>query len=503
MNTKKLLYPISLILGALFVAVYFWYTSNLTPLAGDDWGYAINGMAGNPFKTLIDFYVSWSGRLVSEFWGLTVACRKELWNVLNAGLFTAIFLLIFLLGNNKKKISAVVLLLFLMFSVSEYLRMETYSWIMGTTYVIPLFLSLLYFFSIEKHVFANEPLGKLKLVLTSVCCFLIGVTMENIAAIMLVGLVFVIGYCWFAKKTIRIEFIIHFVCSTVGLAVMRMSPGSTFRTARDHAAWLEMSLFEKIEGQLSNFFRYTFIENKYLIFTLGLVLLGLLVSKGINWWKQHKGLTVVIALSNAVAVFFACANVLSTKEALSFLGVLVNPDVLFVRIWWIVYVVCAFVSLFVLIDDHQVKCKACFFLMMGGACNMVMLYSPIFGSRSSLYFVYFAFVVVSLVYSQIRFKWNMIDAMILCVLAVLLLNRTQNWVIKYQQVHQVQLIRDAEIEYYRTHPNDDAWIVRMPPYSIHSGDVEDNDPYHQEVFKAYFGLNPDQKLIFYWADSYD
>ncbi len=276
MKIKEKLYPVFLVAAVVFVFGYFWYVSNLTPLAGDDWGYALNGLVGNPFKTLIDFYFSWSGRLISEFWGLVIACRKELWNILNALLFSGVFFLISSLSGDKKKISSVALLLFLMFSVSEYLRMETYTWIMGTTYVIPLFLSLLYFFSIENHVFENRTMSISKLVMTSLCCFAIGVTMENIAAIMLVGHVFFLGYCWFTEKKIRFDLGINFVCSVIGLAVMRLSPGSTFRTARDHAEWINMSLFEKIEGQLSNFFRYTFIENKYLIFILGLVILGLL-----------------------------------------------------------------------------------------------------------------------------------------------------------------------------------------------------------------------------------
>lgn len=503
MKIKGKLYPICLVSGILFVFGYFWVISNLTPLAGDDWGYALNGMTGNPFKTLLDFYMSWSGRLISELWGLLVACRKDLWNVLNALLYAGIFFAIAHLGNDKKKISAIGLILFLMFSVSEYLRMETYTWIMGTTYVIPLFLSLVYFSLIEKHVFKNLPVKGMKLILLCILCFAIGITMENIAAIMLVGHVLILGYVWFKTKAIRKDFCAAFVCSAAGLAVMRLSPGSTFRTARDHGAWIAMSLFEKIEGQLSNFFRYTFIENKYLIFILGLVMLGLLASKGLQWWKKHPKSTILVGLFNALAVFFACANVLASKASLSFLSVLVNPDSLLVRVWWIVYVVETLAAFSILIDKKEDCAKAWFFLMMGGACNMVMLYSPIFGSRSSLYFVYFMFVVICVLYSQIDMKWDILDVLILCGLAVLLFGRGKNWLIKYRQVHQVQLIRDEEIKYYRTHPDEDAWIVRMPPYSIHSGDVEDDDPYHQEVFKAYFGLDPDQKLIFYWAESYD
>ena len=42
-----------------------------------------------------------------------------------------------------------------MLSVDDNLRMETYSWIMGTTYIIPLFLSLLYFVIVD-NLLKNE-----------------------------------------------------------------------------------------------------------------------------------------------------------------------------------------------------------------------------------------------------------------------------------------------------------------------------------------------------------
>ena len=50
---------------------------------------------------------------------------------------------------DKKYITAPLLIMAEMLSVDDNLRMETYSWIMGTTYIIPLFLSLLYFLLID------------------------------------------------------------------------------------------------------------------------------------------------------------------------------------------------------------------------------------------------------------------------------------------------------------------------------------------------------------------
>ena len=488
-------------LGILFVFVFFWRITTLTPLAGDDWGYALNGMRGNPFVTLFDFYFSWSGRLLSEFWGLVVACRKSLWNILNPLLFAAVFGCILKLGADHKKVSAVGILLFLFFTVSEYLRMETYTWIMGTTYVIPLLLALIYFMVAEDSIRTNTVMKGWQIILTSVLCFLIGVAMENIAAIMLVAIVLMLLYCFFKNHKIRKDLIINFVLSVSGLLVMRLSPGSTFRTMRDHAAWAELPLLDKIGNQLGNFFSFTFIENKYLIFTLGMVLLALLFFKGMSWIRKHAAQSAVVFISQAIGVFFACANVLAVR--IPALAVLLDPNSTLVRVWWILYVILTFAALWWLIEDEFVRAKAIFFLMVGGACNMVMLYSPIFGSRSSLYFVFFTFVVIELIYSQIDNDMKWLDWLVLVLLSGFVLKRANGWLIKYNQVAAVQQVRLAEIEYYQGHPDEDAWIIRMPPFSVHGGDIEEDDIYHQETFREYYGLDENQKLIFYWADSYE
>ena len=121
--------------------------SKKTPLAGDDWGYALNGLKQNPLKSAWEFYFSWSGRFFSELWGFVVAPRKWLWNILNPLLFTAIFLSIFKIAVRVETgghISA-LLIMTMMLNINADIRMQTYTWIMGTTYVIPLALSLIYF----------------------------------------------------------------------------------------------------------------------------------------------------------------------------------------------------------------------------------------------------------------------------------------------------------------------------------------------------------------------
>ena len=88
---------------SIFILLLFAYITYKTPLAGDDWGYALNGSLGTPIKTALEFYNSWSGRFFSELWGMIVPCHKWIWNIVNPLLFCGIFICIYKLSNINKK----------------------------------------------------------------------------------------------------------------------------------------------------------------------------------------------------------------------------------------------------------------------------------------------------------------------------------------------------------------------------------------------------------------
>ena len=130
-----------LITGIFFL--FFALITHWTPASGDDWVYAVGGMWNNPFKQAFTMYQTWSGRYLSELWGFLVAPHKNLWNVLNPLLFTGILLLLVKLSDTGRPVLTALLAMALIFSVGNRLRMQTYTWIMGTTYVLPLFFFLI------------------------------------------------------------------------------------------------------------------------------------------------------------------------------------------------------------------------------------------------------------------------------------------------------------------------------------------------------------------------
>lgn len=484
------------VLVAIYVLILFAYITYKTPLAGDDWGYALNGSLGTPIKSALAFYQSWSGRFFSELWGMVVPCNKWLWNIINPLLFFGIFVCVYKLSYvNKKYISIPLLILAMMISIEDNLRMETYTWIMGTTYIVPLFLSLLYFLSVEKLFETDLYDKKIKTscYINNICLFVIGLMMENIAATMIVGIVMMIIYSYINKRKALRYLIINLIVSIIAFVIMRLSPGSASRLLSEHALWANMSLFEKIGSAYPNFLDITFINNRYAISIFSLILILLLFTCKKDISKTYKIIAIII---DALAVI----NVFSALISKSWLN---NSSSIYSSIYWIVYVVNAFIQLFICLENGFRKDKTIFMLIIGGCSALVMLYSPIYGSRSAIYLVYYLILVSAMLFEDININKKTFQIIVLVGLCAIIIDRSKEYIYKYKLVGLAQEERLEIIKYYKDHPEvEEAWIPRFPVLTVHGADIEIGDTYHFETFKQYYELPQDaDKIIFYYEDS--
>lgn len=494
------------ILFVLFIAGLFWLITKWTPLAGDDWGYALNGEHNNAITMALQFYQSWSGRFFSELWGFFVAPRKWLWNILNPLMFTAIFITSMLLAGKKKTyIVSGLIIITLMLKVSGYLRMETYTWIMGSTYVVPLMFSLIYIYIIEKCVLYKKSI-KLDwwLLISSLLGFYIGLAMENIAVVMIMIEISFLGYYYYYYHKLNWFIGVNLIASSISFIILRLSPGSNYRLMTDHYIWNQQSIIEKIINGMPSFIQYSFIENKYVLFSLCIVLIGLIIKKLIETPRLKNFIVSFIGILYfmLVILIIATTNIIATFN-LSFMEVFLDTSNMFVWLFWLVFVIIVIALIIILIDNIKSKQKIIFFILIAGASNVAMLLSPIFGSRSSLYFVYFIIIAVVLLYNELNINYGFLVLCISVVLLLLIYRSTQEYIIKYQEVNAIQQERLSIIEYYINNPDiKEIHIPRMPPYSVHGADIEEGDTYHFETFKEYYGLAEDTTIIFEWKDSY-
>lgn len=485
---------------AVIVFILFFYICSVTPLAGDDWGYALNGLKGNPFITAFEFYGSWSGRFFSELYGFLVAPHKMLWNILNPCLFVGIFVLIMEIAGNKKNDLVVGLtVIFLMLSVKDYVRMETYTWVMGTTYVIPLFLALVIIYCYKK-ILIDERFHKIHRILICVCSFVACLMMENISAVILLLNISVLLYQYIYHREKYKQYIIYSVISLIAFVILRSSPGANYRLLNEHAAFVSLNLFEKIALNWNNFIRFTFLDNKYMMLVLSIVLICF-VAKRIKE-RPIKILLISIFALGVVQSLSSAIYGFTKIEIMRYLfDQTLNLTTPICTVIYIIYVIAVFVTILKQNSvDFKVMCITA--LIMAGLCNGAMLLSPIFGSRSSLYTIYFIILLTAMLLSECNLK-DVEKGTIVLVLVALNLLFIKKYYDKYSLVYEIQNERMGQIEYYRDHPeSEEAWLVRMPIYSIHSADIEEWDTYHMDTFKEYYGLNPDMKVIFYYKEGY-
>lgn len=487
----------SLVLSSLFIFSVFFMISYFSPLAGDDWGYAINGQLYNPFKLAFEFYFTWSGRFFSELYGFLVTPNKWLWNIINPLLFTIILVFSFLISNSRNKFVSLPLIIFLMLSVKDELRMETYTWLMGTTYVIPLSLCLIYLFNVKQFIINKMSLTKIHHIINGICLIVIGMSMENISAALLFMNFILLTYNYTIHKKIDRTLLSYTLISSLSFALLRLSPGASLRLLRDHPTWIQLNLINQIIINYPNFIRFTFIENRYLVLFFSLGQMIVLIKK--YYYNPKISYSILVSiLILLIALFSSISLTLSQYLTVFNLNQFLDYQSLFNLIFWPIYTLNIFLILSYCLNGNDRK-TAIFLLLIAGLTNGAMLLSPIFSYRSSLYTVYFIITLTSLLFQQLDIRWSNLGLSIMLIL--LTMRVSLNYYEKYKFIQTVTQLRKSQIDYYVDHPEiKEAWLVRYPSYSIHSGDIEEWDEYHMDVFRRYFGISPDVRLVFYNED---
>lgn len=473
---KKYWFVFCLVLFFLF----FLYISRYAPVVGDDWGYAATGRYTNPIVKAWQNYLSWSGRFLSELWGFAIAPHKKLWNILNSLIFTSIYGLLFKLSKNKKyPVFTAGLAVLLIVSVANRLRMQTYTWIMGTTYVIPLLLFFIYVSFLFSYIFENN-ISKFRMTVMLLCNACIPLFMENAAAMLVGSNVLVFIYLWFKDKRKLITIGVFTVISVIGTMIIKFSPGAIYRMNRDHAAFNELSIFEKIATNWESFIKMTFTNNTWVICILSIVNCILVYQKVKT---NTKWIVIVINILGILPVFM-------------------DLSLLIESIIYILYTCGLFYSACTLRDEENEKWFIIYLIFVAGGANIVMLISPIFDSRSSIYTVYCFILIILNLLNRIEIS-DKIEKLTVVITTVVIGVFGFRYFELYRIVHWINIKRESEIAYYQERPDTElAYVIAYPDESIHSGNAEPDDSYHMEAFKEYYYLNENMTVRFYYLKEY-
>ena len=469
-------------LCAASVFLLFFLISWRTPPSGDDWVYATGGRYNNPVAAAAHMYMIWSGRFLSELYGYIFAPCKMLWNILNACLFCGIFMFSLRLSKNGEtpRPMSCLLMICLMLSVSNHMRMQTYTWMMGTTYIIPLFLILLYFCLLEDWLFHGKD-TKARFAAMLVLNAAVPLYMENAAALLCGGNLLAVLWLFFRKDRRKYRMVLLFVTAFAASLIILLSPGAHQRLVTDNAAFSSLSLFEKIRINWPYLVERTFREQVSVRILYVLLAVFTLLSFG------RKPVSV-LSLLFLVCLFHV-------------------PD--------IVYLVSlpAMAAVYVLSGkDPERKIMFVFILLCALGANAIMVVSPIFDSRSSVYTCYLFFILIlilaedlmSYIFEHDRIPYrSFIAALAAVCLAVVLGAEVMKYYHLYSRVHMITVKRNSEIDYYHANRDEaDAWMIAYPDEMIQSPNVVEGDETHDYYFKEYYGLDHDILLHFYYLEDY-
>lgn len=495
------------VVAALLIAFFiiFMAITCVSPLAGDDWAYAVNSIDHHPIILAIQTYFSWSGRLLSEFWGYSIPRNKWIYDILNPVFFTSIFVLILKLADVRKHpVLSTLLVFFLILSVEDYLRMQTYTWCMGETYVIPLLIFLWIVWYLHGLLFGGREITKKQDRLLCVLCFCGPLYMENAAAMITGGLFLVLLYCWFLDKEHFKRIRKYFLYAVVATLIIGLSPGAKSRLQTTQTAFWQMGFLQKIHYNWQNFLTFTFMTNKWLILVFCIVFL-LFIWMNRKQYPYAKWHLYLLSIPFVFGIVQSRSEMLATTYGQSWASIFYDLSLHgSTRLNTAGYGLLVLVVLWILWSylKGEKRWMSLFFFLCAGGANIVMLVSPIFDARSSIYTVFLFILLCTYILEQLEFPkpaW----AVLMILLCVLNYQQVSNYAEKYYEVFRANNERQFQLRGFQNDPSlKEVYIVRMPRMSLHSADIEDADEYHMKYFKKYYNLSPDIVLHFYFRDDY-
>lgn len=476
---------------AFLVFAFFLIISSLSPINGDDWGNHIIGMRGlrGWIGQAIGMYFDWEGRFAGRLFINALTFNKCLWNILNALATSSLYFLIIKLVKPKQITLTSIILILGILLIGNDMFTQIYLWIAGNiTYFVPLVLILIYLYMIDYYL-KNKKLFKWYIyVVWFILNLMIPMFVEHMGVIMIIINLSLLIYLSLKQRNFNKLFLYSLLVSFISFLSMVLSPGTAARVAFEASSFNNASLFEKIMINLPNFIQYTITKNNFLliIFPVSFIYLGF-------GKTNNRYLRFLISLVNIIPLMVIALNVVNSPwfNENTFISIVRKVNFLyemnFVTIsYWLIYLISFFILLLLHFKDRQ---AVIFYFLLGMLANGVMLLSPIWGSRTSLFTVYMLIITNLFVISEINFK-NMRPIIVFGKLSIIVIMSI--YIILYYNVYLQNNKRESDIDHQLKANINIIEIEKIPDYALWGINPEGN--YHLKTFKDYYDI-PQEKEI--------
>ncbi len=442
-----------------FLVIFF-----LSPISGDDWGNYVEGSQGirRTIGVSLGMYFDWEGRFISRLLILFLTYHKTLWNIINAFVITGGLYLSFKFIRPKNK-ETIYLILGIILLINISIFKEVFVWIAGNiTYLFPFFGIIAYLYLLEKE-------GKLAKVALLLLSIMIPMFVEHMAFVLTVLNAILIIYSWTKDKKINYFYCVLFILSLGSSFLMLISPGSAYRKLIENVEFNNLSFLDKIKYNVPNFFLYTFTKNIYLVLLMAVTF----VTQIKKDFKNKR----VIYLGILIGLF----SILLSLDSLLIKSLSFNN--LLIIIFWSLY----FGYLIYSLLREKVYRNELFLIFLGLLSNAIMLYSPVWGYRTTFStYMFLSLAFVSIIDKNIKIRKIALNSIkiLLIVSSILYLVLYINVYIANKERERV-ILEDLEKDVIRI-----EYITEIANTNINIG-----NEYHDKVFKKYYGIDQEKTLV--------
>ena len=455
----------------IFLTIFYLILLFLSPISGDDWGNAINkrGIVGsivNSFK----LYFTWEGRITSRILINLLTPNKIIWNVINSlsiGFF--VYLSLKIIKPENKVLYYLTLLIIPFMNILTF--SETITFIAGNlTYFIEIPFILLYYYFIYKDGHSKNGI----LILLSILSILICMTVEHMAAALVVGNVILLIYNYFKNNKLDKRIVFLTSLCIISTLFMYLSPGSQYRMSIENVEFNKLSIFEKISFNIPSFIYYTFIVNYYLLLL----------------WTMTNYFIIKDKIKNVILKYFIILflTIVPLFTILIYFKSVVHKDLfinnIYLTIYYIIFVLISFV-----LNLREKNFKSTFLFIIGMSANIVMLLSPTWGYRTSI----FTYIMLSLSNLMILSKYIKNNRLFEYILKALLIVFLFSYLFIYVNVFRCQISNRKYIK-QQLLDNKESIEILKNPYFV-GCNINPNTDYHKMVYKKYYGIPEDKDLV--------
>ncbi|MCI9585840.1 MAG: hypothetical protein HFH45_04320 [Bacilli bacterium] len=466
--------------------IFFCIVLSLAPITGDDWANYTVGEQG--FKMVLSaakgMYFSWEGRFISRIFIYIFTYYKFLFVICTSGLLTLIvYLANKIIGDVKNKIvyflPLIVLLLLNVNSISQ-----GYTWIAGSiTYLYPSAIVLAYFYYLYRK--KEFKFGKIEFLVLLFINVITPMFVENIGLAFVIGNVIWLIYNRKEKKSELIKFLIMTVFSGIFLGLMMASPGTASRVTYE-PEFYSMPFITRMLSNIPNFIAYTFARNVIVLILMLWVILYTLKKQGVKiyWLLLFSVIPLLGIIQN---IYLLVPFDIHFNSYIDFWGAFNVTNWYFI-FYWAPFGLLFFYSIFKNIDEEKERNFLLFLTLVATLAVGSMTAAPVWDERVAL-FSEIIFLIVSLRILKNCFNPRF-NKVIVAFLAILLVY----FITMFTLIFFIQKDRDKDIENQLKDKN----VSEIYVYDQFITYIWTRNPwgeYHAKVFKTFYGIDQDTKLI--------